>query len=256
MCKKRTQAGFTVVELALVIVILFVASFSGWYVWRNKHAVPRSTSATVSSTTPKLISLKISQTELDSVTSSWKSYTLLNEGIAFKYPGTWKLINYNASNTVIDGTDNVELESPHDFEVVLMSESYSGVSSCPGPGVVGAEKVTFDGSAGYLNLLSDDIAACSQAPKYNGKVNSVELSTNSRYFVPYQSRNKNIAEPATTDRNIFNTFAGYGIHDISTDGSTSREHGTGNIKNLTISQVVNDPDYRDVPYIIESMSYK
>lgn len=89
--KLRYQSGFSVIEALLILVIVGMLGFTGWYVWHAKQNAYNILSADNSST-PNIN--KKNSTSNSSVSNSdqytgWKTYSSDKEGLSFKYPSDW-----------------------------------------------------------------------------------------------------------------------------------------------------------------------
>lgn len=84
----KNQKGFTLVESLLVILILAVIGFAGYYVWHSQHS-----SKLPVSNSPSKASTEVSSNNSKPVTESLsETYSNSDFGFSFKYPASWKLI--------------------------------------------------------------------------------------------------------------------------------------------------------------------
>jgi hypothetical protein len=51
---QKNEAGFSVIEAVLIIIIIALLTFVGWFVWHSKQAVDKTLAATASSSSPTL----------------------------------------------------------------------------------------------------------------------------------------------------------------------------------------------------------
>lgn len=90
---KQNQQGFTLVETLLIILIVAVIGFGGYYVWHSQHT---SSSTTTKSTAP----------------AGWKTYISTTDKFSTVYPATW---TYTASsskaNTIYASDSNINVFS-------------------------------------------------------------------------------------------------------------------------------------------------
>lgn len=138
---KINQKGFTLVETLLVVLVLAVIGFGGYYVWQNQNenndAKANSTEATVTKTESKKNNTDPYQ--------GWKSYTLPYEKLSFKYPSDWAISNENAK-----GRDVVRIKSSDNFTVIIQV----GVQAGGDLTYVGNWPTQFDNSTAYLSFIS------------------------------------------------------------------------------------------------------
>lgn len=129
----KSQKGFALLESLLIIVILAILGFTGWYVWHAKQntdkiASQNNTVRTETAVTPK------------NTLSSWKTYSSTAiSGLSFKYPGDWKLTKNPAG---FDGTDSVDVVSPAGTDIYWGSGGAGFGGTCDGKD--------------YMNIISVD----------------------------------------------------------------------------------------------------
>lgn len=142
----REQKGFAVVELLIIILILAVVGFGGYYVWHTNHkAAPQNTSANLTLQG----AVNATKTTYTSLTNKWSSETevsLINNDPDWFTAGFIKDADSAASTNeglpLVCGGNGVTLPD---------SVQYSGVSAQSNQAIV---KVTFvytgtnDGSNG------------------------------------------------------------------------------------------------------------
>lgn len=85
------QKGFSVIEGFLIVVVVGLIGFVGWYVWHSKQAVDESLSNTGKSSTPAVTK--------DDPTASWKLFTAKDDVYSFRVADGWKL-NYDGVATL------------------------------------------------------------------------------------------------------------------------------------------------------------
>jgi hypothetical protein len=90
MSKKLASKGFGAIETLVVIAIITLVGFGGYFVWHN-HQGKKTTNATKSQTSD---TTKTKAPTIDPYTN-WKTYTdtgySVASGIIVKYPSTWKV---------------------------------------------------------------------------------------------------------------------------------------------------------------------
>lgn len=107
MAKQRLQAGFTLVEALLIILILVVVGFAGYYIWdrQNSKEETKKTTDTSSVNKPKTNNSNV---------NNWFAFTPQNDEYTILLPDGWKFdysqqesssILYSPTNRMIDSTD-------------------------------------------------------------------------------------------------------------------------------------------------------
>jgi hypothetical protein len=83
----KNEKGFSVAELILIIVVLVLVGFSGWWVYMNQHKAVVATNTVTTYTTMNTTTSKAN------TYTGWASYTSSIGGLSFKYPiNGWTLI--------------------------------------------------------------------------------------------------------------------------------------------------------------------
>jgi Tfp pilus assembly protein PilE len=85
---RKNQAGFSAVEVGLIVIIIAILAFVGYYVWHTKQSVDKSLTANNSSASTQ----QSSKTNPTSTTpadpyAGWQSTS--GAVISFKYPADW-----------------------------------------------------------------------------------------------------------------------------------------------------------------------
>lgn len=84
---KQNEYGFTLPEILLIMALVFVIGFTGWYVIETRNNISTD-NATPQSTTNEVGKNKISEYKrTTSVPIDWKTYENKQYGITFSYPG-------------------------------------------------------------------------------------------------------------------------------------------------------------------------
>src|ERR1700722_1729362 len=92
---KKNEHGFSAVELVLVIIIIVLIGGVSWIVYKNHHKTNLSNNL---STSTKLTTAPKRPTTTTIPYAGWKTYTLKQEKITFRYPSTWQLKDKSDSN--------------------------------------------------------------------------------------------------------------------------------------------------------------
>lgn len=109
MVKRSTDSGFSVVEALLILVIVGILGFTGWYIYHSKRTSDKSYSGANSGTptykkkasTTKIVTLD--------VYVGWTQYCSDYGGVCFKYPQGWQA---NSTETDESSVQGVTLVSP------------------------------------------------------------------------------------------------------------------------------------------------
>jgi Tfp pilus assembly protein PilV len=92
---KTNQSGFSIVEALLILVVVGILGFTGWYVYHTKQTSDKDYSAT-NSTVPTY--KKTNTSSAANAYAGWKTYSSSNGlGLSFKYPATWTVSENNPS---------------------------------------------------------------------------------------------------------------------------------------------------------------
>ncbi len=229
----KNESGFTAVEGLLIILVLAIIGFGGYYVWHTQHKAKPG----VAVTTTKSTSPTSNKSPSSSPYAGWKTYTLTLEKLTFRYPSTWSLVN-NSDST----NDDVELNGTNGFEIRIgAGQQVSAINNYSGNCNSQADPVTFDNQSAYLDLNtvtqfnSNDCAPASN-PTTIGQI-ILSNSSSEAYptnFLP----TKNIARSTIVVVADYNgpNFAKQNIYQ-------------------TISYIENDTNYKDAKLIVDSMSY-
>jgi prepilin-type N-terminal cleavage/methylation domain-containing protein len=143
MARQNSSSGFSIIEVLLVLVVVGILGFTGWYVYHARQTSDKDYTVATQSTVPA------------SPYASWKTGSLQFERVSYQYPSNWAITNTShASNLtegcVTPGYDNVTLTSPSGHQIQLRT----GVS-CIGDGGAkeyGSVSVKSLGQNGYLVL--------------------------------------------------------------------------------------------------------
>lgn len=128
----NNQKGFAAIEAVLIVVVLGIIGFTGWFVYHSKQAADKSLTAAGNST-PQVAQNKPVTPKTDTVTSiSTKS------GVVLKYPQSWQA-KETADST--DGylADSVEFVAPKGMVTLKVYIDPSGLGgACNNVGTIAA----------------------------------------------------------------------------------------------------------------------
>lgn len=105
MTKQKLQAGFTLIEVLLIILILVIVGFAGYYVWDRQDSKSNTKAAKNTTSTKKANKKEVNK---------WFAFTPQNDEYTILLPDGWKFdysqqesssILYSPTNRMIDSTD-------------------------------------------------------------------------------------------------------------------------------------------------------
>jgi hypothetical protein len=225
MRKQTNEDGFSAVEAILILIVVAIIGFAGWFVWHSQQATSKTldaanNSSAASSSKQSTTSKPSNQTQSDPY-AGWKSYTLANSKISFKYPSAWQLSDSSGDGE--HASDMVSLKGNNDFSLNITVSDTGHPGADYTPTVVTAQPVNFAGNQGYLDFVSGTPS------QDQSVVYSVALS---------QSKN----DP-------FDVFQHNG-NNILVEG-TYKDGGNGQ----SASAATSDPNYANTKLLVESISY-
>jgi Tfp pilus assembly protein PilV len=87
MLMDKNQKGFSVVEILIIVVVLGLIGFGGWYVWnRNSTKKSEGTKTTQQAEAP---ASEAEEEEAPDPTAGWVAYSNEPGDFSFKHPATW-----------------------------------------------------------------------------------------------------------------------------------------------------------------------
>lgn len=156
---RTNQKGFSAVEAVLILIVIALLAFAGWYVWKknNKDTEPKSGSAT--SQNQQKDEIKPAEKKVDPY-AGWKSGELVYEKLTYKYPADWKqdLKSYpnGPSGSVKPGSEDLTLTGPNSSLLLEFRTGLDGVGSAVGTKVVESIPLQAMGGQLYLNFYTFD----------------------------------------------------------------------------------------------------
>lgn len=84
MTKQNTNQGFSIIEGLLILVVIGILGFTGWYVYHARSVASKDYVQTASQTSTGY--------------PSWKQYCSDYGGVCFQYPTNWKLSNVGSTS--------------------------------------------------------------------------------------------------------------------------------------------------------------
>jgi len=132
MIKSQNSKGFSVVEALLVIIVVGILGFTGWFVYHAKNVANKNYNS--QPTTQASKTNKDSQTA-DGPYAGWKTYSSSFEKLSFKYPSSWKSVTPAIPSTA-PGADSFELKSPSGAVTVSWDSEIDGIGGACDPEVM------------------------------------------------------------------------------------------------------------------------
>ncbi|OVE79336.1 hypothetical protein BVY00_00710 [bacterium G20] len=164
---KEISAGFGLIEALLVILILAVASFGGYWVWHTHHKNKTSTA----NTTPATSSAPVNQTATSQPASNQQGYLVIKElGIRMKLTSEtsdayYVMSSHNSPSLSVHYLDNT------DCKATAAVSPDTGIDKYPGIATVG----TF--TAGQTDPVQGDYqTSYPNAPLIDGKYYYLSLN--------------------------------------------------------------------------------
>lgn len=243
---KKNQKGFSVIEGLLILVIVGLLGFVGWYVYNTKNNTDNtlnnaaSTKVATSTSTKKTnTTSKTSQTA--DPYAGWKSYTLHNEKLSFKYPSSWTLTDKSNSKSNFSNNgsvygDSVTLAASNSFDIRINAGAYPTIDTS-GLGKITTETSTFTGKSALLtfyNNLGPDSSS--------NLVYMVVLTANSSSgFV-----SKNVVIPSDS-QSATGSIDLQIVFGLTADGAP--------LNTESLPSVMADHNYKDAKLVFQSFSY-
>jgi hypothetical protein len=231
----KNNDGFSAVEAVLVLVIVGLIAFIGYYVYHTKQNVNKTLTTTSSASTPARATNKKADPY-----AGWQSYTMGYEKISFQYPAAWKM----SDESTLEGRhDMVTLSGANNFTFSIVDGVGNGgdslplLSSNPSP-------LTYLNKPAYLVFIN----AKTPNPDGPSSVDRDHVSGAMLLLNP----NDQTSSPA--DKNVHGGDQYNGVN--GPEGSyMSISMSYNGQNNLTLSAAKADSQYKDSALVIESMHY-
>lgn len=107
--KKLHQTGFAAIEAVLILVVVGIIGFTGWFVWNAKQNADKSLDAANSSEQAKIKAKKAAetnQTQPVDETASWLLYEPPGKQYKVRLADGWKLERYQDSSSLYTFNNN------------------------------------------------------------------------------------------------------------------------------------------------------
>jgi len=119
MAKLKNHSGFSVVEALLIVLVVGILGFTGWFVYHSQQAASKDSNSQskVQTTTQK------AAPPVDPY-ADWEQYCSDYGGVCFKYPQDWQLSSVETADPNIKGA---QLTSPSGGIKVLYTPYVDGI---------------------------------------------------------------------------------------------------------------------------------
>ncbi|HUB93432.1 MAG TPA: hypothetical protein VMB52_02925 [Verrucomicrobiae bacterium] len=112
MTKYDTNMGFSVVELLLILVVVGILGFTGWYVYHAEQTSDKDYSAATNSTVPTFKRRLSNPTIATGPSQGLDTYTNPTLGFSFEFPTTAQAYNGCGQNSSVHATDGSLIPAP------------------------------------------------------------------------------------------------------------------------------------------------
>src|SRR6266705_3345452 len=101
MIKLKNSMGFSAVEALLILVVIGILGFTGWFVYHSQKVANKdysSQSSVQTSTTKKTIALSASSAKTKAM-ATWSDFSNTTIGLKFRYPSDWGQVKFETMNS-------------------------------------------------------------------------------------------------------------------------------------------------------------
>jgi len=245
MTRASDRTGFSVVEVLLIVVIIGILGFTGWFVYHSKQAADKN--LTVSNSTVPTYKKQVKATTSPTVSNpyaGWETATLKYEKLSFKYPSSWQISNTStpasATETVSPGTDQAILTSPTGLEVAINTGG-TGIGASDGIDSVqpGSQMIHTLGGTYYLDYYTNLQDSTSSTAAQAACLDKTATVKSGAPYIPSQ--------------NITYTSVSGVSNEPAVDLVCMQYKKS--VPEKTISTFEKDASYNDAKLIIESLTY-
>jgi len=238
--KKINQSGFGAVEALLLILVLAVIGFAGFYVWHSQKKTAPAATVTTSSD---------SKATTNDVYAGWKSYSLKYEKLSFKYPAAWTAQDITGDPGLTPNTDSVILSAKDGFSLSI-DDGWDGSGDPLNLAIKSTISVKFLDSTDYFVFTNPKVTqANGPSVPDTTKIDNAILMTNPS--AQYSQNNTKNYFPQ--DKNV---QANPGINNGGTTMLISAGYDAKDTKTFTnVDQAKADPEFKNAILVLESMKY-
>jgi hypothetical protein len=240
---QNKKNGFTVVEGLLIVFVLSVVSFGGYYVWntqKNNKTDTTTSSAKTSNVSPAPAA------KAEDPYAGWKEYTLKYEKLSFKYPSTWTVQDISGGQGLTPNADNISLTSSNGF-LFSVDDGWDGAGDPLKLATDSPVSVNFLNNPAYLVFIHPKIIGPSnEDPNSVGRAILMTKATS-------QYGQHDTANAFPQSKNA------HGDPRINNGGSTmliSAGYSGSNAKKFTaVNEAKSDPEFKNSLLVLQSMHY-
>lgn len=120
MKKLNNQTGFSAVEALLILVIVGILGFTGWFVYHSQNVANKDyTSQASTSQTPTTKKSDTSSNAKTKAMATWATFSDATVGLTFKYPSDWGQAKLQTMNATPSNTNNTFYKIAFDKSMYL-----------------------------------------------------------------------------------------------------------------------------------------
>lgn len=248
---RRNEAGFSPIEVILVLVVVALIGVVGFMVYKNhnKKATTNSVAATTT-TKPSTTRQAKTTTQTPDPYAGWASCADSVEGSSFKYPSTWTLTGATAGTCTVGNGGELTILSPKTVAAPYFFRFHyfpaNGSSSDSG---------AYDGDTGTETILSATALNVhdSKAPLYVVSFNAPgSSSSNDVFSFVLTDQNYTVGQKVDKVAGVKSQKTG-GYYRFSANLITSSTQQY--LGEYTLAQYQTQSDYANMLKVFQSLSY-
>ncbi len=234
------------IETLVVLLVIAAIALVGIFVYRhhqNGKTVNASTTASITATKPKVSSSNKTVATVNPY-AGWKTYTLKYEKLTFQYPSAWTIDDETGSQGLTTNADSVILTASDGYQVSI-DDGWDGSGDAITLLANDAYPVKFAGSNDFIVP-----GGCGDRCKLSGgDTNSIGVGGILMTKATDDYSNNDFPQDRYAHGNpSINSGGSLMLIDGDYTGSNSKDY-------TTVSQVQNDPEFKNYVLLLESMHY-
>lgn len=240
MGKYQNELGFTAVEGLLIVLILAVIGFGGYYVWHTQHSKKASTPTT------SALRKKATSTTPPNPYAGWKTATLQYDKIMYQYPSSWTVTDKSVTyGCVTPGSDDIYLTSPSNEQIELRT----GVS-CIGDGgaVTFGSAIPVESLGQKLYIAFEDWAGEGSPGPTTPQFACLARTSSPNTPLDFVSKNIFLNDSSSSDKSTNSSFCYYPYNQLTVQSADQ-------LPTESVSSIENSTDFATAKLIFESMHY-
>lgn len=244
----KNQNGFSAVEAVLILVILGIVGFTGYFVWHAKQNTDKSL-ASNNSTTPIIKKKTPASIQSADPYAGWSGCSDTSEGLSFKYPSAWTTTGLGTGGAcTADSEHQLSLYSPQ----VSGAPYFFRVEYFP----TSASDGVIDGDNGTETILSVKALSVpkSKVPLYLVAFNAPG-SSNSNYVFEFVLTDQSYTVGQKVDHVKAAASQQVSGDHYQLTANMVTEQGQQYLGEYTLAQYEAQPDYNNIVKLFESLSY-